>query len=320
MITSAERRPRPYLEIALILSVLLHLFGAGIFEQVRHLAARVHQQNERSKPQEEFSAVSDEIHLEKRTVPREAHHQSVPKPQRPTPPHPRSRAMRPRVAQLPVPPALTTPTRNVQPARPKVEHEEAHIVKRAAPEPQTAKANAEGKAERSAGIPQPKLPPHAYSPEQIAAIQSQFSRTIAQARTDLTTLPKPKQSASTRKHYNAVLAGSLRELLHYEGEYRPTQVRGNGKYNVYYLHLSIVFSDGTSEDVDLPWPVTYPVSNDPVARHAGLPAVPAPPPGYLLPHPFALSRTVCDFYRADCIAVLKAEGANAGNAPPVLAP
>jgi hypothetical protein len=39
-----------------------------------------------------------------------------------------------------------------------------------------------------------------------------------------------------------------------------------------------------------------------------------PPPGFALPQPFALSRAVCSFYRAQCEAVIQRETA-AGNQP-----
>jgi hypothetical protein len=86
------------------------------------------------------------------------------------------------------------------------------------------------------------------------------------------------------------------------------------KLNYYYIHVRMVYADGTSEVVDIPWPVAFPFGRDPIAapNRPVFHHITDPPPGYVLPHPFQLSRLLCIYYRDECQAVIDAEQRNGG--------
>jgi hypothetical protein len=87
-----------------------------------------------------------------------------------------------------------------------------------------------------------------------------------------------------------------------------------GPYVYYYLSCSIKYTDGWAEQVSFPWPFHFTHRDDPFAYRNGPQRFPpqGPPPGFVLPHPFALSRALCTYYHAECESVLERERANGG--------
>ncbi len=89
-----------------------------------------------------------------------------------------------------------------------------------------------------------------------------------------------------------------------------------------YLRCLIRYSDGYYEEVTFPWTFRFLRRLDPFgyADDASHPfPMQPPPPGFALPQPFALSRAICSFYRAECEAVIERERAN-GNQPAAPSP
>ncbi len=150
----------------------------------------------------------------------------------------------------------------------------------------------------------------AFSARQIAALDAQFSKTIADAQRSLTTVRAPRKPPATMKHYQVVMAGSRGDLRSAQGQCSPTQTWRSGGYVWHYMDCEFLYTDGFSEHVFIPWPQHYAPGDDPADHPTKSYVVEDPPPGFVLPHPFAFSRLVCIFYRSECQALIQRERAN----------
>jgi outer membrane biosynthesis protein TonB len=311
--TSDQRRSRRTFEIAVAVSLLIHLLGLFLWGFFGHAWITA------VKPQIEDEPImlSDALRIERNPVAREAHRQLARPQPKPVPPQPRQVPQPPAVAAPPPPRAAVAPA-TLPPVN--VPHELAHAAPKAEPNGHDAPAPP---AQRAAPPAPPAPPaqvqpnPNALSQAQIDALNARFSQTIAQARIDPNQAPAPKKPAAANKRYQFVMSGRIADLRNWHGEYwehAPAWFDRSTNSIVHYLHIHIAYPDGTSEDVDLPWPVIYPRGADPVAVHAVLHEVPPPPAGFELPHPFNPSRVVCIYYKSECQALFDAENA-AGGAP-----
>lgn len=294
MITTAAPTRRPYLTIALLISLVLHLIGVLIYgDWSRVLLARLaHQQ-----PKDEMVATSDVVHIEKRTVPRVAVRRPVPQ----SPPQPKPQTQPRRIAQVPVERPIPQPTPVPTPAR----HEVAHVVARAPAQPVVTVTS------RPAAATQPARPGQELNQTQLSQLDRQFQRTIAQAQADVTNVKPPKLPPSTVKHYDLVMQGAIADFQTAEATYEVLQSGRAGERDWYYLRVHVIWPDGYGETVDIPWPIYFPEDNDPIAVDRIFHDIP-PPPDFQLPHPFALSRIVCVYFRKECQAVIDAEEVNGG--------
>ncbi len=146
----------------------------------------------------------------------------------------------------------------------------------------------------------------AFSRQQIAALDAQFSQTIAQAQHAITDVPmqrRPPARSPDQQRYIAVMAGTPEQFLSAQGECTSIQVSAHGALVDRYLRCVITYSDGYFEQVSFPWVFRFTRRNDPFQYEDGsyhpFPMQP-PPDAFALPHPFALSRAICSFYRAEC--------------------
>ena len=310
----AERTDRRLLVTALVVSLLVHVAGGavwGFFGQ--RIAPAVAKLFPRPSPTPELVALSDAITIEKRSVPRPSR---AARPMRPRRPQPRRIAQVPALRMMPVPTLAPVPT--------------------SAPttEPTTAPSYRPERATIHHPRPEPTLPPRpheaptvappasksAFSPQQMAALDAQFSRTIAQAQHALTDVPpqrRPPARNPEQRRYDAVMAGTPEQFLSAQGECVSIQASARAAYVDRYLRCVITYSDGYFEQVSFPWAFRFSRRNDPFQYEDGsyhpFPMQP-PPDGFALPHPFALSRAICSFYRAQCQSVITREKAN-GNQP-----
>jgi hypothetical protein len=320
----ADRGNRWLLPLALVLSIAIH-FGVG--PAVRwwwpRLDAMVARVVPHPTPTPEIVALSDAITIEKRTVPREVHR--APRPQRRAQSQPRPRA----IAQAPAPQSIPIPTLPPVPT--------AQPTARATVEPTIEPTHrpVHGTIHHPRAQPMPDLRPRpeptvqptpssrsGYSPQQLAALDAQFSKTIAQAQHSLTDVPpqhRPPARMPNQMRYEAIMAGTPEMFINGQADCNSIQEGTSGALNYYYLRCFIQYSDGYFEEVSLPWAHYFPRRNDPIdmQRHDGIRRswlMHPPPAGFVLPPHFALSRAVCTFYRAQCQNIIDRERAN-GNQP-----
>jgi hypothetical protein len=313
-----DRRGRPLLTIALIVSLLVHLAGGGAWGWFGHrLAPAIAKLLPRPSPTPELVALSDAITIEKRSVPREAHRAPA-KPRRARPqPRPREVAQLPALRTPPIPTLAPIPTTAPAPQRAYTPAPATIHHPRAAPTPQE-------RPREAPTVTQPSSK-NAFSPQQIAALDAQFSRTIAQAQHALTEVPaqrRPPARNPDQQRYDAVMAGTPEQFLSAQGECVSIQSSARGGAVDRYLRCVITYSDGYFEQVSFPWAFRFTRRNDPFQYEDGsyhpFPMQP-PPDNFALPHPFALSRAICSFYRSECASVITREKAN-GNQPATGAP
>ena len=307
---------RPWLlPAALVVSLLLHVIAGGAWLLFhRQLAAVVAKVLPRPTPTPEIVALSDAITIEKRTVPREAHRSRAVRPQRRAQPQPRTVAQLPR---FPVPtlPPIATAAPTIEPtAVPTVRPLHAHLRFRPIEPPPPPPVH----RVRVPDIePAPKTP---FSAQQMAALDQKFRRTIAAADRSLSDVPRqrrPPAIAPNAQRYAAVMAGSPQQFLAAQGDCTSLQDATHGTIVDRVLRCLIRYSDGYYEEVTFPWQYHFYRRSDPFGYLDGqIHPFPmqAPPPGFVLPQPFALSRAVCSFYRAQCQALIDRETA-AGDQP-----
>jgi hypothetical protein len=314
-----DRRDRNVLAVTLVISLLVHLVAGGAWVlYAARVAPVLAKLVPHPTPTPEFVATSDSITIEKRTVPR---------PMRRTPAQPpRSRPRPRRVAQAPAPqsvhiavPTLAPPSAGVPTAEPSVvptyrpQHGTIHHPPPGVPagRPRAVAVNPPMTTTNTAVTPARSAARGAFSPQQMAALDAQFRKTIAQAERALTDVPQQRRRpATTMKRYQLVMAGSRGDLTSAEGQCRATQTWYRGPVVWHYEDCEFIYTDGFSEHVLIPWPQQFSRNDDPVDHPGKMYPVEDPPPGWTLPHPFAFSRLVCIFYKAECQALVERERAN----------
>lgn len=257
-----ETKRRRVFEIAIVVSVFLHLVLGGFFAvrypQVTKMLERV------AKPpkNQQLVALSSAVTIEKRTRPRVAT-PSQPRPQ-PVPPQPR---VQPRVAKVERP----------KPPEPAAKPTEIpRIVPHAAPRPQIAHIRA------------PRAnPSQQMTQSQLEEMQRQFARTIAMAKAanDPTRVPPQAGPPATMKRANIDIAGVNDLLRHGEGILTPREqfrasVDGDTRGTCYYVDYQINFNNGTFDSGPVYWPICYARRSDPfINEWHGFP-LPGPAPGW----------------------------------------
>jgi hypothetical protein len=171
---------------------------------------------------------------------------------------------------------------------------------------------------------------NAFSAQQIAALNGEFSRTIADAQRALSEGPPQRGVANEQPdrgvpaaddlRYGQIMAGNPQEIrakLFVSGEGECVSIQGPmpaGALRGYYLRCTVHYSDGFFEQVSFPWPFYFPPRRDPFDfrdNPDGRMSFPGqdPPSGFILPPNFALSRAVCAYFRPQCAAIIDAERA-----------
>jgi hypothetical protein len=300
--TSASRRSR-VLEIAVALSLIVHVLALLIYIgllQRFFLGERRLQQ----KP-DEFVSVSDVIRIEKRTIPPPAIVRPV------QPPQPPAVVERPVERPVPVRKPRAAPT-------PAQRRELAHLAPDAPPRPRAAPKTVIADPHPFAPSKTPAQPqsrqPAPLSPDAMAALDQRFSRAIAQANSDVRNIAPPNQVPSSTKRYNIRMLGFTdRELQNAQGVVDRFEPCSPPVRHCWFLRVQYVWNDGFIEMVSIPWPFFFSDSFDPAMypTRQMFPTQP-PPRGFKLPHPFALSRLVCHYFEAECKEVLDAEASNGG--------
>lgn len=301
MITTSAPQPRSRVfEIALVLSILVHLLGLlvywGAFARLAPLLRPI--------PKDEEVATSDVIRIERRTVPR---------PEVKSPPV----ALRPAEPVKPEPPPIPEPVkRPVEAPQPRVRHEIARTVPHADAEPKPLATTPSVQPPKQLALA-PAAPQtnntDTYAQVQRAAQQLQqeqrYMAAIKQGISDANAPQHTSPSSIDRPHQLQLGRLSFKDLERSYGLVDFIYDKGrDGNFNWYLIRARVTYPDGNTELVDIPWRLYFPVGNDPIARHdTRYFEVPPPQPGFVLPHPFAPSELVCGYLPAECAALDAAE-------------
>lgn len=297
-----RRRGRNLLGLALLLSALFHVTAGGIWAAFGHRIAitvgKILPQPKESLPPKDVAPI-DTITISRAVVPaqprRTTPRVAPPKPVRPT----IAQAPPPRPAPVPTEAPRATPAPTVPPA-PKVVR------------PQRVTAPAPRVAVVTTPHQQKPAPKNALSPQQLAALDSQFRQAISDdQRAVQQGPPQPKLSSTSTmadRRFKLVMEGTPQEVSG-QGYCNPLRAWVDGDTHWYYLNCTTTYTDGFSEQVDIPWPVHFPKNNDPMINHRRFDLT-DPPAGFSLPHPFALSRVTCAYFKNACQAVIDKEKAS----------
>ncbi len=299
-----DRRGRRFLALALGLSLLLHVTGGSLWALLLRSTRTVFHEPD------EVVARTARVTIEK-----------LPPLPSPTP--------------TPVPTPVPTATPQIAQSAPQVTRPSAREIPRRRQMPRLAQPTFAPQAEptaapRIAKIHLPRaervafvrVPRGAHGSSSasgsldIGALDATFRKTINQAQHDVETTPMPsvRTAPTTMKQYDRYLTGNIDDVTGADGICDPLDDGSyHGGYVWYFLHCTVHYADGYVEEVDFPWQFKFTRANDPFAFRDGrrheFPGQ-GPPDGFVLRHPFSLSRAVCTYFRADCKAVIDRERAN----------
>ena len=262
--------------VAIVLSVLVHLFAAFLF--VYH----------RPVPPSETVATTQRLTFDRKTPP-------TPKPTpRPTlPPVP---VTRPEPVALPLP--VPAPLARVRLAPPHV------------PATKPVRLPHRHLSPRELSKPAPHAPA-TLSDARIAQITSELRSQIA---SDAALRPRAvavvPEPLGTPRHYALDTSNFLQGNRRAHGLCDPIKNWTEGAFNYYFVACNVRFSDGTYERQAVPWPVRFPPGDDPYAgTSSGEKPLAMPLPGWRLPPGETVSPELRDYARGHGVVI---EGAPTG--------
>jgi hypothetical protein len=298
-------RSNRILRVAVALSLLVHLvLGLLFFVTYDELSRLLHLDRPHPRPKpppDEIVTISQAIRFDKRPKPVAARPPAHAAPRPPA---------RPRPQTVPLPQAVAEAPRQVVVRQPVyhapslLRHELAKPVPRATTQPAITR-----KAQQVTQTP--TAPPHTPAPEkqiasvqhsaaaaqaaapsrgsklsdaQLAQIQNDLARTIAQARSRADPLRnvRPEPPAAP-KEYRMQMHGVFGNLHRGQGQYYPVRGwRANG-LDWYYVSYEFTYADGTYETGSVPWPIHFSPAGDPFVHGYTDVQLPPPPPGFVPP-------------------------------------
>jgi len=149
--------------------------------------------------------------------------------------------------------------------------------------------------------PQPPAAPRTALQQRLASDQSRFGKEVASLNKgdDVHISPTiaPGGAGADTKSYAFQPPGGAEGSRFGNGVITPTRHWVDKGDNCYYGRYELEYSDGASEDGDIPWPFCYPPADDPFLRPPHPIPFPLPLPGYVLPAGTALTPIEKDVYQ-----------------------
>jgi hypothetical protein len=268
------RRAQRLLMAALALSLFLHFAGFAVWGWIWGLPHWLRPQPH-SEPMIVLSSATTISH-QPEPVPDQPAHRATPQhPARPVPPRPPQRAA--------LPTRATAPQRAVAVARP-AHRELTYVVPSASPQPERRRRTVE----------RPPSPQQLFT-QRLAQEEQSFQREVValRARNDpmsVATIPPRPPSSFRRAYFN--VSGVDRNLDRYEGLVTPIETWSENGLRCHYATYDVEYTSGASDKGNIPWPLCYPPSQDPMMLPDGRPVpngspIPAidlfPMQGYVLP-------------------------------------
>jgi hypothetical protein len=259
---SARRRSdtRRLILIGLFVSLIIHLFGGSVWSILARAFDRLTPPPRLASLQEP-QARTDTIQLEK-AIPTPVPQVQAPAEHSAPPP--------PQTLQRPEPAPVT------------IHHELEHIVVNAPRHlpPQSGPGSATIPRQVKPGAPRSAHP--YYSDDQLAQMNDAFSKTISDSHQTLAAANAAMaQPVQTIKHYEMHFAGIHEGMNPGDGMIRQVKHWRVGNENWYYVHYEYMYGDGHVEEADVPWPVHYPINDDPFARGDHRVAIQDPPKDFV---------------------------------------
>jgi hypothetical protein len=129
---------------------------------------------------------------------------------------------------------------------------------------------------------------------QLQAQTRAFEQTIAQAKAandPVAGAANTSQNPASTKRYAMNLQGEFAKPQP-EGILYPSKRWVDGPYVYYYVTYTAVYADGSTETGVVPWPIRFPLGQDPFARGVHHMPLPGPLPDYVLPSGVAMTPLV----------------------------
>ncbi len=293
MITVADDRPRDddrRARIAIGVSIVVHLLAVFIYFGLAGLFARLHLFPPPKPKEDQTTMITSTITFERR-----------PKPKRAAPrPPPPSVPQRQAVASVPVPQRVLEPPPVPAPIKRPELAKEAPTAPPAPPtippsEPprKIARVQLPSTSEHVATAQRPS-PPSQLSQEQLAAVERDLARTVAQARADTNPLPVTSAEPAGPKHYQMQMFGRrTSDLREAQGVYYPIKGWQDGGWDYYYVSANVTLPDGSVKVEAIPWPIRFRWNADPFngSSNALIPLA-MPLPGWSMPAGVRVDREI----------------------------
>lgn len=280
------------LRFAALASILVHALAFVLAFVATDLLARLFLHVPPSPKSDESVAMSTVMHIEKRAqaAPSRSGAPHRVAPPALTVPHPAQRPVPEHVARLPKPVVVPKPVHAPPPAERKLLAKKTpratpQALRTVEPQKQVALVRNRPKAE------QPQKP-DTYTPAQLASIQSDLAKSIAQdraAQRTLSTAAKPAHPASTMKRYAINTTGLRATLSGAQGICVPTKTWYAEKLVNFYVTCMTQRADGSVRNEAIPWPLQYDPKQISYGPDGKTPVPPSgrsiamPPPGWRLP-------------------------------------
>jgi hypothetical protein len=291
--TSETRQSARVFRIALIGSLVFHLLLGAVAFHAFDALTRLSRLAEKPPKEQDIVTVSSAIKLERRAKPvpvaRPAHS---------------SLARRSAPAAPPKPVAAVEPKPVVEPRQRKPEL--AQQAPTAPPAPPTQTPRDAPHVQHVAMVQHPPAVSRAaqpsahsgrYSDEQIAQIQQDLEKTIAQARTANDPLRAvPKETPGAPKRFHIQMEGRFGDLSSGEGFYYPIRGWKSGGLDYYYVSYEFTWEDGTYETGSVPWPIHFDPARDPFTNPGMGEHTPLPPPPSGFAPPANLGKALREFF------------------------
>jgi hypothetical protein len=282
----APRRYRTF-EVAIVLSLLLHVLLGGLYRDYWMQIARV--MNVQTAPHEREVATSTITIERKKTVPVPlakpiVKPEPVAKPEPQPVEQPEKIVPKETVTVATAPKPVAAPPHPVEQRRPhvlSVQNVDAPKISYSKPTEGTTNEHSDFEKQTAPNAGRLKHGTATYSQEDLQALNQKFAHTIATTR-DTADLAPVQVKVPQSVHRSAVSFEGLQGDLHPGQGYinpivAPTY---RGGYAYYYTHYRFMWPDGHLEEDDIPWVFVYPRNADPFARGDRRIPLQAPPPDY----------------------------------------
>jgi hypothetical protein len=283
---SEAGRSNRILRVAIAASLLVHLVLGLLFVLTEHELDRllhVDRPHVRpTPPSDEIVTISSALHIEKRAKPVPVQASARSAARRPqTARHARTAPAPQQVAAVPRA-AVAAPSGR---AASRLRHELASETNAATAPPQTSPEKTVARVERPAAAarPAPASRSNKLSDAQLAKIEHDLAKTIAQSRAQADPLRVKPEAPAAPKSYRLQMHGVFGNLHRGQGQYYPVRGWHADGVDWYYVSYEFTYADGTYETGNVPWPIHFTPGSDPFVNGLTNVQLPGPPPGFVPP-------------------------------------